>query len=204
VRDGLNPALAACLYAMILVATAFLLTRRAGGGAAQRATATGLCIVAMLLPMARVVGTNDAAELIMLVATVAVAGAALIHLTRSAVRAEESGPSAAGPMRRPVRARGLQAPLDPERRLGYLRGGTSSPADANDPVHGPVHGPAHSTDDHEGPPANTPSGQATRALHEVDDLVSDYAHRLGLDTEQETERSRHQRRGPGTERGSNP
>ncbi len=123
-QDRVNPALAACLYSLILIATAFVMARRGRGstpsgadlGAAEsapvlRGTAVALCAVAILLPMVRVIGTTSSGDLMLLGGAMLAGGAAMVHLMRTTPNQE---PPAAR-VRRPARHEIMPARTPPAR-----------------------------------------------------------------------------------------
>lgn len=171
-RDSVNPALAACLYSLILIASAFLMARQSSIGlgpdrqvspdgltspSVLRATAITLCLVALLLPMARIVGTTAMGELMLLGGAMVAAGAAMVQLMRVT----------AGPDEPDDETRGPQAVV-PTSVLGA------------EPV-----------------PASVAT-RATRTLEDVGAVVDGYVHRLGLISKPPA--ASDQRGAPGTDR----
>ncbi len=224
-RDSVNPALAAALYSLILIAAAFLMARQGaerttpagdgedGGPSLLRGTSVALCIVAMLLPMARVVGTTASGDLLLLGGAMAAAGAALVHLVRGSARDDGDDPRGrpeTGRLGRPTprhASRALQAtrmpvPTHPYDVRPALPGVQSAPARPDPrPEAASDVPPAEMSADRFDELPQTPAGGASRTLHEVEDVVGGYAQRLGLDGDTGSTGAQ---RAPGTERGSNP
>lgn len=196
-RDSVNPALAACLYSLILIAAAFLMARQEaqradaedGGPSLLRGTSVALCIVAMLLPMARVVGTTATGDLLLLGGAMVAAGAALVHLVRGNARADRTPATRpeTGRLGRPVpRRASLPATRMPVSTRAYdVRPGSLQRAPERpgpDPQAAPE-APVAPPEDRLDELPQTPAGRASRTLHEVEDVVGGYAQRLGLDDE---------------------
>lgn len=214
-QGHVSPALAACLYSLILVVTAFLMARhdtqgrrsRRGElsqGASEepsvfRGTAAALCIVAIVLPMARVVGTTQPAELLMLGGVSLAAGATMLHVTRRAPQSRSGV--------HPLRERHV---VSADRRAMGRLAGSSRRTDVmparilrGDLVGSAlvagelVESAARETEREELSAAGEPTEEAStsarvsQVLTDVESVVGDYAHRLGIEIDSSTKNDRH-------------
>ncbi len=206
-RDSVNPALAACLYSLILIASAFLMARQSAIGlgpdrqvspdgltspSVLRATAIALCLVALLLPMARIVGTTAIGELMLLGGAMVAAGAAMVQLMRVT-----AGPDEPAGVSRATSSRMQNRRYD-DRRAGER---VVSRPEPDDEPGGPQAVDSTSDRDAEHVPASV-AALATRTLEDVEDVVDGYVHRLGLIPDSRA--AADQRGAPGTDRGSKP
>lgn len=245
VRGSLGGAVLVSIYSFVLVVLAHLTARRLrtsgrppGRGERQpepdqgnlfRGAGLALCIAALLLPLARLIGTRELGDVLILLGTMAAVGMAMIPLVRASTEGR-SDPGSVGAgtgdvrladssrSRQSTRRKGPGAARErtaqPDRTAGALpsdptaAGTTSSPHGHGAPESDAAPPDQTTTD----PERVTPARRASATLNDVDHVVAEYAHRLGLgsaDTLPTPVRPDHpaglpQRRGPETDDGSKP